>query len=255
MGLEDYSSEQLIAEVRKLREENRTRREDSERYAQAFRGLDKQEQRGMLHILSIFSEDRQKGAELMQGLVDNINPRQQEEEPPVTENTEQEQETETVSTEEIPAWAKALVEQVTALTKGFETQAQTSRDQEIAEIKAYAQDLGYTPGSEAWKQLFDIASSDLGGGDLDRAHEYRTKLFPEAEGFTAGEQAEETTEETTEGLPSGPKTGHANTNGSAPAGSQEEEQKLPSLKDKAATNAGALAFLDAQESAAGTVSP
>ncbi|MCP4963870.1 MAG: hypothetical protein GY926_01400, partial [bacterium] len=71
-NLADSTPEQLIAEIGKLREESKGHRLRASQYEQVFSRFTPEDQRGLLHVVSVFADDRTAGAGLFQQLAESV---------------------------------------------------------------------------------------------------------------------------------------------------------------------------------------
>lgn len=256
--LEQQSPEELIAYIKELREEARTHRERAEAYDEAFLSLPEGDQRGILHIVRLYSEDPEASADIIRSWADSIKPptTSQEEEDTVTESTNTGKDTDN----EAPAWAKALVEQVAEIRKELEETKQAQVDAGMSRLVAEAKKLGYAQGTEEFDRLMELMTTNLAGGDLHKAHEIlkATGMAPEVEekpsSDVSEEQESEEPAEQEEELGKSPRT--ANKKGSPPAGGGETEELDFKKLSWSQLKAEARKQLDLRDAAeAGTATP
>lgn len=258
-ALSEYSQEELITYIGKLRKENGDRRSAVSTYDKSFSKFTPDEQRGLLHILEVFADDRQAGADLFRRLSESITPPTEDENVSNQDidlaNFGQPNTNQSGGGDESSALLgeiKRLSDKIEAMEKTNTEQAEAQRQIEVSEIVAKVTELGYTQGTPEWDNYFQLAQSDLVNGDLDMAHRLYDQFFPAEGGGEKGEdgkgEGETKTPESTNGAESGVKTpefpvnGAKNSSGSPKVDSNAGEE--PDLS-KEAVNARAMAYLEA----------
>lgn len=254
-ALEEYSSEELISYIGKLRKENGDRRSAVSTYDKTFSKLAPDEQRGLLHIIEVFADDRQAGADLFRRLSESITPPTKDE--PVSDSEidlaslgQGDAKPGAGDSPALLAEIKRLSDKIETMEKASTEQAEARRQVEVAEIVAKVTELGYTQGTPEWDNYFQLAQSDLVNGDLDMAHRLYGQFFPAAEGEgedTGGSGGETGGDEASKGAgeskkPEFPVNGAKNSSGSPKVDPKDGEEVDLS---KEAVNARALAYLEA----------
>lgn len=201
--LEEMTQAELVVYARELREESKERRISVEKYDAAFAGLQEGEQKTLLHLVGLFSEDHTRGAERMRELSDAV---LKTTSPQTNNNTELVSETIMSDSEETPDANAALLAAITALTEKVDkieaTQTTSVEDAEardrantIAQIEA----LGVKNGTEEFKQFLGFMQMTP---DVASANELFQKVNPDF-----GKPAEEKPAEEVPSFPASAKEG------------------------------------------------
>lgn len=241
--LEQQTPAELIAYIKGLRTEIQEVREDAEQYSKVFERLDPAEQRGLLHIISLFVDDPKEGATMMADLAASVlgtdlDPQETtpKEDTTMADNNDS----------EAPAWLNQLIgaldQRFGAIEQQLAGSAAAGEDAEIRAYKAYAKGLGFVEGTPEFYRFFEIAASGLAGdGDLDLAFELYEKLegplHPEEEDEAAEEEAPASVPKERAEFPKTAKAPAANTT------VQGEEE--PTDFSEAAVRARALSWIEA----------
>lgn len=260
---EETSVEVLHQMVKDLRKENANRRGAHSVYEEAFAGLSQAERNGLLQVVRVYAGDNKAGAELFRGLADRIAPvTQPPEENDVADPVIQPTQTTPQAPEGDPtAQLMAVIEALTAKVESLESVQQeraTVEEQENAQrvTQIVQGEFGIQPGTPEWDNFFQVATSELAGGDLDRAKQVYEAIYspvpgPEGGGAQAGEAGAETNgavapEAVTEDAPKFPVTG-AKTSTGGPLGGKAVAEEPLDFSDEAVRER-ATAYLEALNS-------
>ena len=243
--IEEQTATELVEYIRtSLRPELQERRETAERYESAFAKFKDPEQRGLLHMIRQFADDRERGAQLFRELSNTILPPETtnqptEQEEPMSEETPEEAPPadDKWATEKPPKWAVDLQEEISAMRQERVAVAENENQAAINDLKATARGFGLVEDSPEWSKFFSIASSDLANGDLDVAKGIYEKL----EGPIVSDSAATEEAPPAEEKPSFPKTGGAG--GDSPGAAAPDGPEID-FSSKRAVNEAAAAYID-----------
>jgi hypothetical protein len=199
--LEDMSPDQLIEEIRSLREENKSRREVSAKYEQSLLRFEEPQRAGLLHMISVLAENPGEGAILFRELADNI---QGEVSTPPSVKPNLPTEEDEVEPDEMKKLVAETVMEALEAQREVERSLREKEEKEefertVAAWDAKAEALGYKPNSPEAADLFFMANK-LNTSDLEEAHKELVK-FNEFRDSGKEEEAEAEEE------PEFPKTG------------------------------------------------
>lgn len=190
--LEDSTPEELIAEIRKLRKENGSRRTSVAAYDDAFSGIDPALQRYLLSMIQLFGEDRKAGAERFLEVANSVLSPEgggQEDEVDVMTDTDPLGLGQQSGEEKVDPTVARLLEhiqglekKVTELEEREKAAAQAAENRQRDEALAHLAELGYEQGTPEFDNIIELASSDMLRGDLDRAHAIYDTFYPPVEG-------------------------------------------------------------------------
>lgn len=173
--LEEASREDLIAQIKSLRQENANRRTQLREFEAVFDQFDEPTSKGLLALVGKLATDEQEAAVVLRDLAHDILGEKildgapwvaKEDEP-----KEDEPEEEEVS-DELMAKIEALEAQIAEMTAGKDAEAEAREAEEAAQLEEIIQEaeaLGYKRGTPEIAHLFFTASR--GDGDLAKAHE------------------------------------------------------------------------------------
>jgi len=172
VSLEDATPEQLRAYVKALRQEAGDLRVANQGYEASFSRLTPEEQRGMLHLVKTYSEDKVAAADLFRQVADLHT---QPGEAPGSELDMIPQPanpvTPAVSADPEVAALKAKIEEMEKAQA--EAREEVERQQQQVIIDEITT-LGYAEGTDRFERFVNLARSEMAGGRIAEAH----RLFP-----------------------------------------------------------------------------
>lgn len=184
--LEEQTPEELIEYIKALRTEAKTNREIAEQYLDVFSRFGEAEQKGLLNMVKLLSEDQVAGANAFRRLANTISPTGDaapKEHKSMSDSTGQ------PNYADAPEWAKVLMDKVSFLEDAYKTSAESAAKAQEAEYEqrkaAYLRqigEMGFKEGSSEYYALLDFAQTEYANGDLDKAYEMYTKQFGPIEG-------------------------------------------------------------------------
>jgi len=256
-GLDNATPEQLRAEISRLRDENAKRRQEAATYRDAFSGLPEDEQRGLLHLVTVFTENPSAGAELFRELADSVLGTQDSKEG--TEMTEKDSALPVtgLTQDSAPAalppevlqMVESLQQEVEQLKAEREQMTQAQEAEGVAQLEEWLDQHGYSPGTPDREEFLVMAEMAKGNLELaDRMYRQLPKDQVEGEPPVEGEQP---APEAAPPTPEFPVTAAAGTTGGPHLDAKAQGDELD-YNDKEAVNVAALKYLEGLQQASTT---